>query len=146
MFDNVYLSYLAGFFDGEGTISIRPKIKQCPFVLFVSITNTRRDVLDIIKNEYGGCITTRKRPGNNKPAFTWKTFAKKAILFLNDIGPYLILKKEHYNLAVELRSGKVLSRGKDRNPDKDIPEILRRSIIHNRIKDLNHRGLPCLTN
>jgi hypothetical protein len=92
------LVYLAGFFDGEGSIGITKSL-----VLQITVSNTRRVALDIYKQYFGGSITETKRSGNHNDIFVWKIDAKKAELFILTIKPFLKQKSVQAQLALEFR-------------------------------------------
>lgn len=82
--------YIAGFFDGEGTITItKNKIR-------LSIPQTNYEVLDEIKNFLGfGSIRTEKlRKAHWKQSWTfYNTNSEDGFKLLNLIEPHLIVKK-----------------------------------------------------
>lgn len=54
-------AYIAGFIDGEGTISLSRKHRGDNRQLVISISNTERELLDYVKHAVGaGRITNKK--------------------------------------------------------------------------------------
>ena len=96
---------LAGFIDGEGCFNIG-KVRTCYFPRLL-IVNTDLNVLRMIKEQYGGDITSRRNGKEN-----WKTFniyraSHKAFReIMNDVYPYLILKKKQVDLCFEILNTK----------------------------------------
>jgi hypothetical protein len=96
------LRYIAGLFDGEGCISLHVNRSGVPEryakprdVIQVSITNTFREVLDILKTQFGyGCVHKTNNPKNpkHKQCYSWTMTANKAKTFLREIEPFLIIK------------------------------------------------------
>ena len=101
--------YVAGFFDGEGCVNISADRNNKPFIRIL-IVNTDNDVLEQFKEKWGGNITHNKRHKENwKRSYTWRLSHQKAINFLKDLEPHLIVKKKQTNLAIsfyELTPGK----------------------------------------
>lgn len=93
--------YIAGFFDGEGCISIYSKkekkgnIRTC---LRASIGNTNRDVLEQIKSIHGGAIRTLK--GVNSPVYLLTFSGKVAVDFVKTILEFTVIKKTQIQVAL----------------------------------------------
>ena len=94
------LAWMAGFFDGEGSISIRKRdYSPHAFAKRICIVNTRADILEIFRLHFGGKIRARKRYlKNQKVVYEWVAQAKEATRFLGLIRPYLKLKAQHADL------------------------------------------------
>ena len=101
------LDYLAGFFDGEGNLTMcydkRIDMTRCR----LSIFNTNKEVLDTLKEQYGGFIHTRS---HDKPYIKehWKTsyvliiqLSKKHLPLLKELHSRCIVKKDKLSLAIE---------------------------------------------
>ena len=92
----VECAYAAGFFDGEGSVSIcygssLPTIR-------VSVAQNDLEPLERIKKEFGGEIYPAVR-GNNH--LEWNK-AEEVIFFLESILPYSSRRKDKVNLAIEI--------------------------------------------
>jgi hypothetical protein len=140
------LSYIAGFFDGEGSIHIR---KNCnkrdnAYTLTIQVMNTCLSPLIFIKSIFGGTIAgPYKRGLNHKNIYNWRIDCKKAGIFLESLQPYLLVKIEQCRLALLLRKNwRPLPRGMGygRNQDVADKEIKRRNEIHEQLKIANQRG------
>jgi len=105
------LPYIAGFFDGEGCISIH-KVADYYYQLTVVISSTSKEPLELLKNQYGGSLLCRPASGNRQPCWQWKIRAVRTKKFLLDIFPWLIIKRPQAAVALEFLS---LPRG---SPDK----------------------------
>lgn len=82
--------YLAGFFDGEGSISLTGKTPS----LTVRLCNTYKDVIVSIYQDHGGCLSDR----GNAWLVSWGgTTALKVVAFMY---PHLIVKKAQADLAL----------------------------------------------
>lgn len=92
----VTIEYLAGFFDGEGTIAAM----RNGWKVSVGVCNTYKPVLEIFKARFGGKIDTVKSlNGNhfksNKVRYHWRIQTKHGMTFcLKTLLPYLQEKQE----------------------------------------------------
>ena len=105
--------YIAGFFDGEGTIFIgRGKRKRlptaktrtgCGWHLVVSLANSYAPVLDEIASNYGAKrLQYQFKEGMaNKPCYNLRFKSQDAYRFLKDIYPYLVVKRAQAALAIQ---------------------------------------------
>ncbi len=129
--------YLAGFIDGEGNMRLYSGFsKQSPTSLRaeVAITNTNRNILDLIQIEYGGKIL--KRSNKLRPIYRLYWSSLDAIKPLLDIiSPYLILKRHHAELLLEyLGRHNSQSRSKITERDREIANLivqLNKELRHN---------------
>ena len=138
-------AYIAGFFDGEGSVSFcyRRTNKGYPQWAFcITITNTRRDVLEWIRLLYSGVIVqVRNAPkSNQKPCFSLRIY-RGAETILSDIYPFVRLKKRQVEIGLEIRA---LILAKNRKNERGHPiaesNILRRKELLAELKLLNRRG------
>lgn len=93
------LAYLAGLFDGEGSISIGNRSPS--FSLRIRITNTNLEVLEWVTELYGGNIRrkNRVRP-HHKACWEWILRDRKAAQALTQFYPFMIVKKPQAQLVV----------------------------------------------
>lgn len=98
--------YLAGFFDGEGSIGMYwnsgspdPRYKSghksgC-WIRSVSVVNTYRPILETFQDRFGGTIGQIVKDEKYKPCFQWSIRSKFGIRScLETLKPYLIEKRE----------------------------------------------------
>ena len=108
-FDELSLQYMAGFTDGEGCISLPSagsnyyRKGSCKKYYYISpkvvIANTRRDVLQKFKNQFGGYISPGKAANSKwKPVFSYQLEHKRALTFIKAIYPFLVLKRKQAEL------------------------------------------------
>jgi hypothetical protein len=106
------ISYLAGLFDGEGSISIihqlsRPRRNRHYHVLQVNITNTHEGVLRTVRDAVGFGLfrakSVRGKHSNCKTVFEWNARSDQARRFLELVLPFLIIKKARADLALEFQ-------------------------------------------
>lgn len=120
MISEVDKAYAAGFFDGEGCISIAKN-----GAVDIRITNTALCVLTKFRDMFGGSITDRSQRVN-KRQYAYNLYGDEGIEFLQTIKPYLIEKLpqaetiiEYYSLRVDLKPVRREGhRGAFTNPDR----------------------------
>jgi len=147
---------MAGFVDGEGCLTIsRQKRKGRPspaYRVFISVSNTNRNVLSIFKSEYGGGIYNihdrrkDKRGKNWSDAFDWYCPVSSSKRFIMDILPYLRLKKPQAMIILHFLTTKNgfkrthwPGRGKGSAPLSP-EEITHREWLRQEIHKLNTKG------
>ncbi len=103
------LAYCAGFFDGEGCISLC-KDNNSVYRLYIKISSTDYSVLEWVQEHFGGSIY-RERKGTEKRKESWGWYCKTEdqIVFLFGILPYTIIKRaqiiEALNYHFEKQNG-----------------------------------------
>lgn len=100
------VEYLAGLFDGEGCIHIgrRPRGKWLPsFFLQVNINMANSELIYSIANQIGGYVTINRhdlaRKGR-RPAYQLGLSGTPSRLFLQEIYPFIRIKKEEARIAI----------------------------------------------
>jgi len=97
--------YVAGFFDGEGTVGITKSGYDKHVYLRVSVSNTNLGILHTLKAQFGGFLSlTGKKKPNWKASGEWIIGGKAAAEFLRFIEPFVILKKSQVVLGLEFWS------------------------------------------
>ncbi|MBI4789605.1 MAG: hypothetical protein HY782_21455 [Chloroflexi bacterium] len=137
------VAYLAGLFDAEGTILIEKKQprwnnKSTQYILTVSVTNTRPELVRASHEQYGEHIVgpIRVKEGQ-KPFYRWSLSGAAARDFLRDIEPYLIIKRDRVALAYELQDR--IDNYRHKPVQKD--ELGIREGIYLRFRRINKRGV-----
>jgi len=84
-------AYLAGFIDGEGTVTLTKKHKNENRQLAVTISNTERQILEFSLEVIGAGKITNKRTSqpHHSPSFTYAIYNRQALGLLEQIKPYL---------------------------------------------------------
>jgi hypothetical protein len=107
------LAYIAGFFDGEGSITIHHNGKPSPravspnHTLQVSIGNTDPQIIAWLHREFGGGFQVRKGGrDHHRPVAQWFLRAAKALPFLEAIQPFVRMKKRQVGVAIEFQRSK----------------------------------------
>ena len=106
------MAYLAGLYDGDGSFSL---CKSCPikagsssrYIPLIQMGNANREILELIKLEYGGHICTQEAHTANDGHFRNTTHTLKftngpvCLSFLRDVSPYLFIKKERATFLMD---------------------------------------------
>ncbi len=129
--------YFAGFFDADGSIGIDGS------TCYGTVSQVETSVLDLFYQRFGGFYQGPyySHP-NSRPLTRWTVKANKARDLLESIYPFLVVKKERCEVALEYFgwcSGANDLR-KNKNADKKIV-LAGRDSCRVRIKELNQRGL-----
>jgi hypothetical protein len=108
------VAYTAGFFDGEGCVSIARYLKRgrpyhCLAIIF---TNTDFQVLEWLHRRWGGYLSkpTHLDP-RWRPCRNLRLSAGPALPLLRAMLPYLIVKKSQVEIALEFIDAKSANRG-----------------------------------
>ncbi len=109
------LAWVAGFFDGEGSIVIqrhkkyRNHKRYIIFELVVQVNNTFPEVIYLLQRWFGGSVHKRKiqqQFPHWKPQYQWKVGSLQAHQFIKAIYPYAKVKKGQIELALKFRKTK----------------------------------------
>ncbi len=116
------LAYLAGFFDGEGCVSVGNNGN-----ITLRVINTNLEVLELFKETLGGSIGNRTQIVNKKQ-YTWSVYGDNALKVASVLIPYCIEKKSQLEEIINwynrrqrfVRLRKVKGRGWDADPNRII--------------------------
>lgn len=99
-------AYLAGIFDGEGSICVWMNCKRYDNMnVTVSIGMNDRQAIDLFRAAFGGSITIIKRANpRHRNSLRWSVKCRKAKPVLERLLPYLLIKKQQALLALDLLS------------------------------------------
>ena len=139
------LAYAAGIIDSDGSISI-VKFKSSDFrkgygySLYVRVKNTDITIMEWLKKHFKGSFCqSNKQTKKWKVAYAWSITSQKALTFLKNILPYLIIKKERAEIAIKFQSSKESGRNWLFNP-KTKDELMGENNYYQEIRILNRRG------
>jgi hypothetical protein len=102
------IKYIAGFFDGEGCISIgRPNTslkssgagRYWCYHLSLQCAQLNPFPLALLLKHFGGRVKTTGQAAG-VPIYRWHTSGKSARAFLEQIGPHLIVKRQQAKLGL----------------------------------------------
>jgi len=131
-------AWAAGFFDGEGYVGVRLNGHGRGRYLECKASNTEREPLDVLRQHWGGSISSHRSSAvGAKPAWQWTITSRAAGLFLVAIEPYLVTPKNQQRvaLAIEFQAGKPRPGSRTTEDRIDIETDL-----HEQIRKLNARG------
>ncbi len=135
-------AYVAGIFDGEGSVSLRKNKrknrKHCSYFIDVAIWNSSEELINEVKSLYGGFKSTRiDKKGRRKVYYAWRAASNIAMSFLRDVYPFLIVKKERAEIAMEFQD--MIQREKQSRSKKSLSdqELEERERFYQKLKSLN---------
>ena len=132
------IPYAAGLFDAEGCVRIHRQVFRgsVRYDLRVLIQMTDPRPLIMIADRFGGVFSVMTPPKDprHRQKYCWRMSAREAAGFLEQIAPFLKVKREEVELAIEFQQG--VRRGNQ----KPLPpaEIARRETLARRIEALKH--------
>lgn len=109
--NEIDLAYMAGFFDGEGCITInkmKPKgngNRNYVYRIYCLMVSNDKAILTWMQQIVGGSISTTQKVGY-RPNWRWCITDNKALAFLKQICPYLQIKKQEAELAIAYQEWK----------------------------------------
>jgi len=129
------LAYIAGLFDGEGTLTLSDN----PWRIIACLALTNRSIPYWFKFNFGGSIYHYKPSnGNHSESWRWGVSSQKALTFIKSIYPYLILKKPQADVAIKFQAG---LRSKGSGKALTEKEIAVREAEYIIMQGLNKRGV-----
>jgi hypothetical protein len=97
------LPYVAGFFDGEGSIGIYANGRQDGRTLRIQITQNitpqSSALLEGMRDRWGGSLCSFNH-SLRRPAWNWQVSAARGYLFLCDVRPWLLLKAQQADVVI----------------------------------------------
>lgn len=93
--------WAAGFFDGEGNVYLRLRVKHRAADVYVQVTQKDISPLLELKKVWGGSVTDTKTPSG---CHRWRAGHKKAEAFLRAIYPHCLVKHEAISRALQERA------------------------------------------
>lgn len=127
-------AYLAGIIDGEGSIvlkrsRIRSKTSDAVWTYYrleLRVGNTSIELLEWIK-QFGGNYYYEKTKDGQKPRYQWCITTRGAAEILEEVLPYLIIKREKAEAAIyfqNIRKPSRLRTDVDREEDRMLHEFI----------------------
>ncbi len=124
-------AYLAGFFDGEGSVSIhvQPSRASRSHVLWMAVTNTDLPTLVWIKERWGGVLLPLSKHDERwQQCYGLEWSWGRAGALLRELEPYLVTKKKAAQIGIEFAARKRPGRYMVTPEEWEIREDLRLAI------------------
>lgn len=118
-------AYLAGFFDGEGVITIVEHSGLTSYFLEVRVDNTSLGPLQKFKSAFGGKILPIKANTelSCKPLFRWRIGGSGTLRTLQTMLPFLDIKREKALKAIEFQQLSGLRSARRKQIAKEFREV-----------------------
>ena len=131
------IRYLAGLFDGEGSVNMAWGGRKKESVLMkITVTNSKKDLCNLITSKFGGSVYPKRDRGIHQlKAYEWQLCGWSAIPLLERLLPYVYIKKKAIELALQW---KTLYRRSPKPPTKS--ELRRRRSLIKKLHKVNKRG------
>lgn len=145
---NIDLAYIAGLFDGEGSISLarlghKVWSKRSDFSLTVRIHNTRKDVLEWVSQTVGGkvYVASNHPPNGYNKVYQWLMTGPTSIKLLIQLKPFIKIKNQQIEVAIAFQQTKEIV-GAKRQFRKGVPQDIteQRFALYEQLKALNRKG------
>lgn len=107
---NEVVAYIAGFFDGEGSVGIKVEKRKRPcYSPYATVSQVRPEVLFWIRSIFGGSIRFNAKCGKNGIWTLWLS-SRMALEMMRSLRPYLRVKGAEVDLILEAFSKKTINR------------------------------------
>jgi hypothetical protein len=133
------LIYLAGYFDGEGSVcmQISNKNYRCPS-LKICVFSGDKEVVELFGATFGGNVHQVKPRGNDKrQVYSWTACGSKAQAILKQLLPFLIAKKKPAEMVMGLSF--ITVRNGKRPHTLDSVEVVIRTQVAKQLSAYNNR-------
>ena len=142
------LAWIAGFIDGEGTITIKRakrgkygKLYHLPYISCTQVNKERNFIaLKVLQKTLGGSLSKyvqRPMDGDRIDTITWNVTSRKAKECAERLLPYLIIKKQQAQLLIKFTT---LFVRKDKKTWLTDEEIEKREKFFYKMRTLNVKG------
>jgi len=126
--------YMAGFFDGEGSICIITGTHN----LQVQLSNTDQKIMEWIAETFGGHARAKKKyKSQHRKAWVWQLNSGAAMEFLIVIGGRLKIKHRQAKLAIQFQMEKAHFMGDGRKEKISESEFELRELYRQQMRALN---------
>ena len=140
-------AYLAGIIDGEGYIGIGLNKagagghKNPQHTLRMTISQSNQPFLVYLRNKWDGIgsICINRGSKQNRTGYKWNISANQAVTILEQVLPYLIIKRTQAELGIELQNRNNYICGRGRGYEVSQEELARRDDIKQKVSELNQR-------
>lgn len=120
------MAYMAGFFDGEGSIGVYQMLSR-PYYVRLNVYQVDRRPLDMLQRAFRGQVSQHPDQPNRKRAYRWQLADQSAIRSaLASMSPFMIVKRDEALLAIRFIEARVStatsSRGRPTYSPWDVAE------------------------
>jgi len=134
--DTTLAAYLAGFFDGEGSISVNVNRKLMRWSLRLSCHQVNPAPLRLLMEAFGGSIRLTQRIGNQRPVYEWVAAGIMGAEALRQMRPYLRVKNEEADVALQFQG--LMKDRSERRKGLTLEEAGEREKLYQKLRDLKH--------
>lgn len=140
---DVDIRYLAGLFDGEGWFRINKSKRKdirwpYAFQVHAEIALREKEILEVFQQRFGGTLRQLpKRSPKHSTYYMWRITGESVVRFVDEIGPYLVLKRQHAELAAEFQAFKREHGNKPLTKEEYDVQLS----FFNRMRELNKKGV-----
>jgi hypothetical protein len=103
-------AYLAGILDGEGSIGVYKRFvgkkKGASYSLRVMVGNTDVSLIRWLQRLGGSIYEQKPKKSNWSVCYTWTVWANQAAAILEEVLPYMLVKREQAERALFFQSRK----------------------------------------
>ena len=119
---NIYnLYYVAGLFDGEGTVTLAHNSNREFRRPIVSITSTSYELIEWLHNSFNGIVCNhRKYKDHHKKSWVWHIASDNAIKFLEQISDKIQEKEKIRRVNLILNKYKSVTKRNGKYTEKEI--------------------------
>lgn len=141
-------AWFAGFFDADGSVGISAPPTR-PHELYARVWQVVPEPLELFKERFGGAIQVQhQETGTKRTVWVWSIRGRRVGAFLEDIYPYLVVKRDRVGLALEFRDRCLYGdlkmntgRGTPRTKAFNAEVRERRDLVKEAMHTLNRRGV-----
>lgn len=112
--DALTCAWVAGMFEGEGTVTINSGGRRPYTRIVVSVTSTDHDMIDVLQQYWPASRITSRTPQNSphaRIAWTWSLSSYRASVFLQDILSFIRTKRVRAKMELALEAHAAKRRG-----------------------------------
>jgi hypothetical protein len=140
--DTNILAWVAGMFDGEGSLTLKRAVRHghTHHRIWITIGMANKPdnekALVLMQKLFGGYIGIHKNSDNRNDSIHWTIASQMAYECLKKVSPFLIIKKKHAQLLIEFQEICVSRKGKKNN----LAKFERQAQYFEELRKLNTRG------
>jgi len=129
MYTQTDVAWAAGFFDGEGCVTItwrrqtqRGPLKQVSPLLIASVVNVDPGAIERLHSLFGGAVRSYQHHANGHTIYEWRATGSKGSNFLSAVLPYSITKRTQIEVGLRFAAERP-GRGKARTAEQHTKDV-----------------------